>query len=68
MPGGGDPDLSDVDTVVSAAISGCMCDLDRVSRGDIVVSLDDMSLSGGVDECVWCQFGVGSCCPRPVWC
>ena len=57
VPGGGDTGVSGVDTVVSAAVNGCLCDLDIVSRGVIVVSLDDMSLSGrggammlGVDE------------------
>ena len=43
----GDTDGSGVDTVVSGAVSVCMCDLDRVSRGDIVMSVDDMSLQGG---------------------
>ena len=33
-------------------VSGCQCDLDSVSRCDIVVSLDDMSLSGGGDTVV----------------
>ena len=43
----GDADVSGVDTVVSGAVSGCLCDLDRVSRGDIVMSIDEISLPGG---------------------
>ena len=53
--------MSGVDTVVSGAVSGCLCDLDIVSRGDLVVRVGDMSLSGGgdafvsgVDESVCC--------------
>ena len=38
--------------VVSGAVSGCLCDLDRVSRGDMVVSFDEISLSGGGDAIV----------------
>ena len=38
--------------VLSGAVSGGPCDLDRVSRGDIVVSVDKMSLSGGGDAVV----------------
>ena len=47
VSGGGDTDVSGVDTVVSGAD-----DIDSASRGDIVVSVDEMSLSGGVDTVV----------------
>ena len=67
--------MSSVDTVVSDAVSGCPCDIDSVSRGDLVVRVGEMSLSGGgdavvsgVDESVLCQFGVGRWYHRPVWC
>ena len=33
------------DTVVSGAVSGCLCDIDSVSRGDIIVRVGEMSLS-----------------------
>ena len=52
VSGGDNTDVSCVDTVVSAAVSGYMCDLDSVSRGDIVVSIDELSLSGGGDAVV----------------
>ena len=52
VSGGGDTDVSSVDTVVSGAVSGCLYDLGSVPRGDIVVSLDEMSLSGGDDAVV----------------
>ena len=76
VSGGGETDVSVVDTVVSGAVSGWHCDLDGVSRGDLVVRVGEMSLSGGgdavvsgVDEfCVLCQFGVGRWYPRPEWC
>ena len=42
---GSDTEVSGVDTVVSGAVSGCMCDLDSVSRGDIIVRVGEMSLS-----------------------
>ena len=35
-----------------APATALLCDVDSVSRGDIVVSLDDMSLSGGGDAVV----------------
>ena len=61
VPCGGDVELCSVDTVVPGAFSGCQCDLDSVSRGDLVVRVGDMSLSGGgdafvsgVDESVCC--------------
>ena len=44
--------MSNVDTVVSVAVSGCLYDLGSGARGDIVVSLDEMSLSGGDDAVV----------------
>ena len=58
VSGGGDTDVSGVDTVVPGAVSGCLCDPLTVSRGDIVVPVGEMSLSGdrgdavvsGVDE------------------
>ena len=46
VSGGYDTDVSGVDTVVSGA------DTDRMSRGDIVVTVDEMSLSGGGDAVV----------------
>ena len=49
---GGDTNVSGVDTVVSAVVSGYLRDLDSVSRGDIVVRVGDMSLSGGGDAVV----------------
>ena len=59
VPCGGDVELRGVDTVEPGAVSGCQCDLDSVSRGDLVVRVGEMSLSGdgdavvsGVDECV----------------
>ena len=39
--------MSGVDTVVSGAVSGCLCDIHSVSRGDIVARVGEMSLSGG---------------------
>ena len=47
MSGGDDTDVSGVDTVVSDA-----CDIDSVSRGDIVVCVGEMSSSGGGDAVV----------------
>ena len=47
--GGDDTDVSGVDTVVAGAFSGCMCDLDSVSRGDVLVRVGEMSLPGGGD-------------------
>ena len=44
--------MSGVDTVVSDAVSGCLCDIDSVSRGDLVVRVGEMSLSGGGDAVV----------------
>ena len=44
--------MSSVDTVVSDAVSGCLCDIDSVSRGDLVVRVGEMSLSGGGDAAV----------------
>ena len=52
VPCGGDVKLCGVDTVVPGAVSGCLCDLDSVSRGDLVVRVDEMSLSGGGDAVV----------------
>ena len=37
---------------MSNAVSGCMCDIDSVSRGDLVVRVGDMTLSGGGDVVV----------------
>ena len=62
VSGGGDMDVSGVDMVgVTGAVSGCMCDLDGVSRGDLVVRVGEMSLSeggdavvSGFDESVYC--------------
>ena len=55
MSGGGDTDISDVDTVVSCAVSGCLCN--RVSCGDVVVRVGEMlwatshnTVVSGVDE------------------
>ena len=50
---GGDMDVSTADTVVSVAVRGCLYDLGSGARGDIVVSLDEMSLSGGSDAVVY---------------
>ena len=44
--------MSSVDTVVSDAVSGCLCDIDSVSRSDLVVRVGEMSLSGGGDAAV----------------
>ena len=65
LSGGGDMELCGVDTVLSGAVSGCLCELDSVSgggdtdvsgvvvsdadtdtvsRGDIVVTVGEMSL------------------------
>ena len=52
VSGGGDTDVSGIVTVVSGAVSGCMGDPDSVSRGDIIVSVDEMSLSEGGDAVV----------------
>ena len=52
VSGVSDTDVSGIDTVVAGAVIGCLCDPDGVSRGDIVVSVDYMSLSGGVDAVV----------------
>ena len=49
---GSDMDLYGVDTVLSGAVSGGRCDLDSVSRGDLVVRVGEMSLSGGLDAVV----------------
>ena len=58
---GCDIELCGFDTVLSAAVIGGLCDLDDVSRGDLVVRVGEMSLSGGgdavvsgVDESVCC--------------
>ena len=50
VPGGGDTDMSGVDTVLSGAVSGYMCDIDSLSRGDLVMRVGEMSLSGGGDS------------------
>ena len=54
-------DVSGVDTYVSSAVSGYLFDFDSVTRGDIGVSIDQISLSGSgdavvsfVDESVCC--------------
>ena len=39
----------DVDTVLSGVVSSGLCDLDRVSRGDLVERVGDISLSRGGD-------------------
>ena len=39
----------DVDTVLSGAVSSGLCDLDRVSRGELVERVGDISLSRGGD-------------------
>ena len=52
VPCGGDVELCGVDTVVPGAVSGCLCALDSVSRGDLVVRVDEMSLSRGGDAVV----------------
>ena len=49
VSGDGDTDVSGVDTVVSGAVSGCLCDFDS---GDLVVHVEEMSLSGGGDAVV----------------
>ena len=50
---GGDIELSGVDTVVSGAVSGGLCDLDRVSGcGDMDVSGVDTVVSGAVSGCL----------------
>ena len=48
---GGDIELCGVDTVLSGAVSGNLCDFDSVSRDYIVMRIDDMSLSRGGDRC-----------------
>ena len=50
VSGGGDTDVSGVDTVVSCAVSRiCLCDLDRVSvGGDMKLCRVDAALSGAV--------------------
>ena len=57
---GGDTDVSGVDTTVSDA-----CDIDSMPRGDMVVRVGEMSLSGGGDAVV---LGVDEsvCCVNPV--
>ena len=52
VPCGDDVELCGVDTVVSGAVSGCLCDIDSVSRGDLVVGVGEMSLSGSGDAVV----------------
>ena len=37
---------------MSDAVSGCVCDIDSVSRGDLVVRVGETSLSGGGDAVV----------------
>ena len=60
-----DTGVCGVDTVVSAAVSGCLCDPGRVPRGVTVVGVGDVSVFGGgeldvgvalsgVDESVCC--------------
>ena len=50
---GGDMDLYVFDTVLLGAVSGCLCDLDRVSgSGDTDVSGVDPVVSGAVSVCV----------------
>ena len=44
--------LCGVDTVASGAVNGGLYDLDSVSRGDLVVRVGEMSLSGGGDAVV----------------
>ena len=46
VSGGGDTDVSAVDTVLSNAVSGGLCDLDRVSGGG------DTVVSGAVSVCL----------------
>ena len=46
VSGGSDTDVSGVDTVVSGA------NIDRVSRGDILVNVDEISLPGGGEAAV----------------
>ena len=53
VSGGGDTDVSGSDdSVVSGSVSGCPCDLDSVSRGDIVVRAGEISASGGGNSVV----------------
>ena len=52
MLGRGDTDVSGVDTAVSGVVSACMCDIDSVSQGDIVVRVGKISVSGGGDTVV----------------
>ena len=52
VPCGGDVELCGVETMVPGAVSGCQCDIDSVSRGDLVVRVGEMSLSGGGDGVV----------------
>ena len=52
VPCGDDVELCGVDMVEPGAVSGCQCDLDSVSRGDLVVRVGEMSLSGGGDAVV----------------
>ena len=47
-----DMELSGVDTVVSGAVSGGLCDLGSLSPGVMVVRVGDMSLTGGGDTVV----------------
>ena len=54
VSGGGDTGVSGVDTVVLAANCGYMCDIDSVPRGDMIVSIDEMSLPGGCVAVVSC--------------
>ena len=44
--------VSGVDTVVAGAVSVCLCNLDSVSPGAIVVRVGETSLSGGGDAIV----------------
>ena len=52
VSGGGDTAVSGVETVVSGAVGVCLCDLDNVSPGAIVVRVGETSLSGCGDEVV----------------
>ena len=47
VSGCGDTAVSDVDMVVSGAVSGCLCDLDSVSQGDVVVRVGEVVVRGG---------------------
>ena len=49
---GGDMELSGIDTVVSDAVSGGLCDLERVSGGDVVVHVGEVSWQEVVTQ--WC--------------